>query len=104
MNLLDILCENYILNHLTSACLSWLGRRSLTVPRSVLEAIKMGIWDFEPPEVDFGRYEAADAMPGTKEKLGVLAERAQRGLPLWHLFDRNDMESSPPVKLRPKPR
>jgi hypothetical protein len=74
------------------------------VPRSVLEAIKMGIWDFEPPEVESNRYEAADAMPGTAEKLTVLAERARRGLPLWHTHDRDDVESPPPMKLRRKPR
>ena len=51
------------------------------MPKSVLEAIKMGIWDFEPPEVEFTKFDAADAMPGTGEKLTILAERAQRGLP-----------------------
>jgi hypothetical protein len=70
------------------------------VPKSVLEAIKMGIWDFEPREVEFEEFEAADAMPGTREKLTVLAERARRGLPLWHVSDRNDMEAEPPVLLR----
>ncbi len=73
------------------------------MPRSVLEAIKMGIWDFEPPEVEFDQFDAADAMPGTREKLVILAERARRGLPLWHAFDRDDMES-PPIRLWPKPR
>ena len=74
------------------------------MPRSVLEAIKMGIWDFEPPEVAYSKFDAADAMPGTREKLGCLAERARRGLPLWHVNDRNDVESPPPVALRRKPR
>ena len=73
------------------------------MPRSVLEAIKMGIWDFEPPEVAFDKFEASDAMPGTREKLTALAERVQRGLPLWHAFDRNDMEI-PPLHLCSKPR
>jgi len=74
------------------------------VPRSVLEAIKMGIWDFEPPEVDFSRFEASDAMPGTKEKLCALVERARRGLPLWHACDRDDVESPPSGRSWPKPR
>jgi hypothetical protein len=74
------------------------------VPRSVLEAIKMGIWDFEPPEIEFTRFEAADAMPGTSEKLMILAERAQRGLPLWHVKDRDDVESPAPTRPRRKPR
>jgi len=70
------------------------------VPKSVLEAIKMGVWDFEPPDVEYNQFDAADAMPGTREKLLVLAERAKRGLPLWHVSDRNDVESPPPVALR----
>lgn len=45
------------------------------MPKSVLEAIRMGIWDFEPREVEYDDFEAADAMPGTTEKLTVLAER-----------------------------
>lgn len=74
------------------------------MPRSVLEAIKMGIWDFEPSEVDFNRFDASDAMPGTKEKLCALVERAQHGLPLWHTRDRDDEESPPSVRSWPKPR
>jgi hypothetical protein len=76
-------------------------RRSAVVPKSVLEAIKLGLWDFEPPEVDFGQFDASDAMPGTKEKLEALAQRVRSGLPLWHVDDRNDVEASSPVK---KPR
>jgi len=71
------------------------------VPRSVLEAIKMGIWDFEPPEVEFDKFAAADAMPGTQEKLIIMAERAKLGLPLWHIADRDDMESPPPTRHQP---
>jgi hypothetical protein len=81
-------------------------RRSDVVPKSVLEAIRMGIWDFEPADVDCAKYEASDAMPGTPEKLLLLAERAQRGLPLWHVKDRNDVEAPPPprIAMRRKPR
>ncbi|HUT10894.1 MAG TPA: hypothetical protein VMY42_10380 [Thermoguttaceae bacterium] len=67
------------------------------MPRSVLEAIKMGFWDFEPPEVDCNEFDAADAMPGTKEKLRIMARRVEHGLPLWHSDDRNDVEDPPPV-------
>lgn len=74
------------------------------MPKSVLEAIKMGIWDFEPSEIEYSKFEAADAMPGTSEKLVILAERAQRGLPLWHAQDRDDVEAPSPVRLRRKPR
>ena len=71
------------------------------MPKSVLEAIKMGFWDFEPLEVDFSEFDASDAMPGTKDKLKELAERVRSGLPLWHPEDRTDVETSPTVK---KPR
>jgi hypothetical protein len=74
------------------------------VPKSVLEAIKLGMWDFEPPDVDFNKFDAADAMPGTDEKLLVMAERVRRGLPLWHVNDRDDVESPPCVTVRRKPR
>lgn len=69
--------------------------------KSVLEAIKMGAWDFEPPEVEFSEFDASDAMPGTKERLAEMVERVRDGLPLWHEEDRTDVEdSSPPRKAR----
>jgi hypothetical protein len=71
------------------------------VPKSVLEAIKLGFWDFEPPDVDFRQFDASDAMPGTKDKLETLAQRVRSGLPLWHADDRNDVEAPSPAK---KPR
>jgi hypothetical protein len=75
------------------------------VPRSVLDAIRMGIWDFEPPEVAYSKFDACDAMPGTTEKLSLMAERIRRGLPLWHVNDRDDVESPSPISLgRRKPR
>ncbi len=75
------------------------------MPRSVLEAIKMGIWDFEPQDVEFRSFDASDAMPGTPEKLLALVERAKRGLPLWHVEDRDDMETPPPrITHRCRPR
>jgi hypothetical protein len=75
--------------------------RSDTVPKSVLEAIKMGFWDFEPPEVGFDQFDASDDMPGTKEKLRTLAARVELGLPLWHEADREDVEQPSPMR---KPR
>ncbi len=68
------------------------------MPKSVLEAIKMGFWDYEPPEVEYGEFDAADAMPGTREKLNIIAERVREGLPLWHEKDRDDVETPSPVK------
>ena len=71
------------------------------MPRSVLEAIKMGLWDYEPPEVKNDQFDATDAMPGTKAKLKTLAERVQGGLPLWHSRDREDVDEGPVVN-RPR--
>jgi len=58
------------------------------VSRSVLEAIKQGDWDFEPSSQQVVNLKATAAMPGTDEKLNVLAERLRQGLPLWHPADR----------------
>lgn len=71
------------------------------MPKSVLDAIKMGFWDYEPPEVDPSSFECTDAMPGTPEKLEVLAERVEGGLPLWHPDDRDDIEK-PPRSRKPR--
>ena len=71
------------------------------MPRSVLEAIKMGFWDYEPPEVDCAHFDACNAMPGTDEKILILAERIRQGLPLWHSKDRNDLET-PPIPHKPR--
>ena len=67
------------------------------MPKSVLEAIKLGFWDFEPPEVAESQFDSCDAMPGTEEKLRVLADRIRTGLPLWHPSDRDDMERPPRI-------
>jgi hypothetical protein len=58
------------------------------VPRSVLEAIKQGDWNFEPTGQAPVTLKATAALPGTTEKLDVLAERLKQGLPLWHKDDR----------------
>lgn len=55
---------------------------------SIIEAIQMGYWDFEPENVEYGQYDSTEAMPGTDEKVAILAERAESGLPLWHPSDR----------------
>jgi hypothetical protein len=54
----------------------------------VLDAIRLGEWDFEPEHVDESLYDSTAAMPGTREKLKILALRVQKGLPLWHSRDR----------------
>lgn len=57
------------------------------VPQSVLEAIRLGQWDFEPGAAA-SPVRPTGAMPGTSAKLDVLAERLRLGLPLWHPRDR----------------
>jgi hypothetical protein len=64
------------------------------VPNTILEAIELGLWDFEPQEVESEEFEACGAMPGTAAKLMILAERISRGLPLWHPSDRQDCEEA----------
>lgn len=60
--------------------------------QSVLEAIRDGMWDYEPPEMRPSDYSSTEAMPGTKEKITVLAARAEKGLPLWHDYDRMEYD------------
>ncbi len=60
--------------------------------KSVLDAIRAGEWFFEPEEVDPSRFPATSAIPGTEEKLAVLAARVRDGLPLWHQADRADYD------------
>jgi hypothetical protein len=64
------------------------------VPSSVLEAIRAGIWDFEPEECESNTFDATEALPGTDEKLEVMARRIRAGLPLWHPQDRRTYDKS----------
>ncbi len=61
---------------------------------SVLEAIRKGQWDYEPQYVPEHQYDQTRALPGTEEKVAVLAERAKAGLPLWHSGDRRSFDDS----------
>lgn len=64
------------------------------MPHSVIEAIKLGLWDFEPDTDTEGEddFSATEALPGTNAKLEVLALRVESGLPLWHPSDRLTFE------------
>jgi len=62
--------------------------RRFAVPRSVIEAIKQGDWNFEPGGQEPVNLKETTALPGTIEKLDVLADRLRQGLPLWHPRDR----------------
>lgn len=61
---------------------------------SVLEAIRNGNWDYEPPTVDKKDYDATSALPGTEEKVGLMTARALKGLPLWHPDDRSTFDGN----------
>ena len=64
------------------------------MPDSILDAIKLGLWDFEPRREEQDRYDSTAAMPGTGEKLAILAERVKQGLPLWHPADRRTFDDA----------
>lgn len=69
-------------------------KKELSVRESVLEAIKQGQWDFEPQSVKEDEYISTVALPGSDEKIGILAERAKDGLPLWHPEDRKSYDDT----------
>jgi hypothetical protein len=58
------------------------------MPSSIIEAIKLGYWNFDPDQIPRRPAEATEALPGSPEKLEVLAERLAKGQPLWHPADR----------------
>ena len=64
------------------------------MPESVLDAIKMGIWDYEPERVENQEFDCTHALPGTNQKLAVLADRLEQGLPLWHNEDRRTYDDA----------
>lgn len=68
------------------------------MPSSVLDAIRAGIWDFEPSECANNGFDATEALPGTDEKLEVMARRVRAGLPLWHPKDRRTYDKSDRVE------
>ena len=67
--------------------------------KSVLEAIQVGQWDFEPETHDI-EFDSTNALPGSEEKLEVLATRIQQGLPLWHPSDRHTYDEQMLAALR----
>ncbi|MEM6797917.1 MAG: hypothetical protein AAF589_00245 [Planctomycetota bacterium] len=66
-----------------------------TIRKSILDAIQQGEWDYEPADTDCLRFPSTGALPGSDEKLAVLANRAQQGLPLWHDQDRRSYDDRP---------
>lgn len=70
--------------------------------KNVLDAIKLGEWNFEPSAMEDSQFDPTGAMPGTIEKLSVLAQRVEAGLPLWNGNDRTeyDDDDPPPASTR----
>ena len=59
------------------------------MPRSVLDAIRQGIWNYEPTSIqEQEEIHPTAALPGSREKINILADRLRQGLPLWHPSDR----------------
>ena len=67
--------------------------------KNIHDAIRLGKWDFEPLEVEDSTFDPTGAMPGTNEKLSVLAARAAAGLPLWNGQDRTDYDQENPPSM-----
>ena len=65
--------------------------------RNVFEIIELYGHDenFEPHTTD--EFVPTNAPAGSKEKLEILAERIQRGMPLWHPEDQTDSPSDESV-------
>jgi len=64
--------------------------------RNVFEAIRDHNTDrgFEPRSRKDEEYNPTENMPGTRGKLAAMAERAKKGLPLWHSKDRTEMDGA----------
>lgn len=56
--------------------------------------------DFSPVETE--DFRPTDAPAGSRSKLDILAERVQRGQPLWHPADRSDYAGLTGA-VRPRP-
>jgi hypothetical protein len=69
------------------------------VPRSILDAVRDGHWDFEPTFSPSASFPPTKALPGSSEKLEILCERVRRGLPLWHPEDRRFYAAETPLSL-----
>ncbi|MBM4001536.1 MAG: hypothetical protein FJ297_18720 [Planctomycetes bacterium] len=58
--------------------------------RNVFEAILKYGHDEDFVPSDFCEFEPTDAPAGSPEKIEVLRQRVESGLPLWHFNDRQD--------------
>ncbi|MGI9456932.1 MAG: hypothetical protein ACR2NU_10240 [Aeoliella sp.] len=67
---------------------------------SVLEAIREGVWDYEPTNIQQDQFSSTRAMPGSRAKLDMLASRAAEGLPLWHEEDRLEYDDGKDAPLK----
>ena len=58
--------------------------------RNVFETILKYGHDEDFAPVETGEFVATDAPAGSRDKLNILAQRIEMGLPLWHPEDRPD--------------
>lgn len=56
--------------------------------RTLLDAIRQGVWNGESATQPSVETAPTQALPGSPEKVLVLAERQRQGAPLWHPEDR----------------
>ena len=68
--------------------------KEVLVAESILDAIKEGQWDYEPEHINSEGFDSTFALPGSDEKLEILADRVQQGLPLWHPSDRRTYDDN----------
>ena len=67
------------------------------MPNSIFDAIEQGNWNYDPElQRAAEKFESTGALPGSLEKLNVLAERIRQGLPLWHPSDRATFDDNEP--------
>ena len=57
------------------------------MPYSILDAVKSGQWDYEPPSVDDRNFQSTRACPARTKNWRILAARLENGLPLWNSKD-----------------
>jgi hypothetical protein len=81
-----------------------LKNRRTAMTNTFWEAIKIGLWDFQPHTVDVGELEPYDETPGAREKLEVLTEHLRRTAACWEHDDRLDARRLGETSYRCRPR
>ena len=72
------------------------------MPKSVLEAIKMGIWDFEPPEIEFSQVRCGRRHAGHQREAERAGRAGQARASLVARARSRRLESPPPRQFAPE--